>query len=202
MVPAQLRKLVQVRKEGDTLDLAFYRAGRKHTASATLAKAPAGLGALEDEQTWPGDLPGLSRPFRNLPIGEAIRSQIQAYRDSLGHLRIDQKKVQGEVRRSMEQARKAMEEAMRYSTNAASAAAAKALKELEHAGLLADSSASVTVRSTGERVQSIVKADESGTFVIVSNPKPRLTAHDKDGKLLKHIHIFLANFGLFRHIYG
>jgi hypothetical protein len=182
--PAQLRKLVQVRKEGDTIELTFYRAGKKQTASATLAKAPAGFGALEDEQTWMGDLPGLSRSFRNLPIGDAIRSQIQAYRDSLGHLKIDQKKVQVEVHRSMEQARKAMEEAMRYSTNAASAAAAKALKELQHAGLLADNSASVTVRSTGERVQSIVKADESGTFVIVSNPKPRLTAHDKDGKLL------------------
>jgi hypothetical protein len=30
----------------------------------------------------------------------------------------------------------------------------------------------------------MVKADESGTYVIVSNPKPRLTAHDKEGKLL------------------
>ena len=182
--PAQLRKLVQVRKEGDTAELTFYRGGKKQTASAALAKAPAGLGALEEGQSWMGDLPDLSRSFRNLPIGDAIRSQIQAYRDSLGHLKLDQKKVQVEVRRSMEQAQKAMEEAMRYSTNAASAAAAKALKELQHAGLLADNSASVTVRSTGERVQSVVKSDESGTFVIVSNPKPRLTAHDKDGKLL------------------
>ena len=51
-------------------------------------------------------------------------------------------------------------------------------------GFCLDNNASVTVRSTGQQVKSIVKADDSGTIVIVSNPKPRLTAHDKDGKLL------------------
>ena len=36
-----------------------------------------------------------------------------------------------------------------------------------------DNNASVTVRSTGQQVKSIVKADDSGTIVVVSNPKPR-----------------------------
>ena len=47
-----------------------------------------------------------------------------------------------------------------------------------------NNNASVTVRSTGQRVKSVVKADESGTIVLVCNPKPHLTAHDKDGKLV------------------
>ena len=42
----------------------------------------------------------------------------------------------------------------------------------------------MTVRSTGQRVKSVVKSDDSGTIVIVSNPKPHLTAHDKEGKLM------------------
>jgi hypothetical protein len=182
--PDQLRKLVQVRKEGDTVALVFYRAGKKQTVSATLGKTPAGFGALEDEQAWKGDLAELSRQFWNLPIGDAIRDSIKVYRDSLGHLEFDQKKVQEEVRHSMEQAKRACEDAIRHSTNAASSALAEAFKKLQRSGLMANNSASVTVRSTGERVKSIVKADESGTIVIVSNPNPRLTAHDKDGKLL------------------
>jgi len=47
-----------------------------------------------------------------------------------------------------------------------------------------DNDATVTVRSTGQSVKSFVKADDSGTLVLVCNPKPHLTAHDKDGKLL------------------
>jgi hypothetical protein len=109
---------------------------------------------------------------------------MQALRDSLGHLKNDQSKAAEEVRRGMEQARKAWKDAFRYSSNSAWAPAAKALKELQRSGVAVDNNASVTVRSTGQSVKSIVKADESGTFVLVSNPKPHLTAHDKDGKLL------------------
>jgi membrane-associated protease RseP (regulator of RpoE activity) len=184
VLPAQLRKLVQVRKQGDTVRLVFYRTGKKQTASATLAKTPAGFGLLEDGHAWTGDLTALPRQLRNLPIGDAVRNQVKLYRDSLGHLKIDQQKVQEEIRHSVEQARKAWEDAVHNSTNAVSAAAAKALKELMRSGLATDNSASVTVRSTGARVKSIVKTDDSGTIVIVSNPKPHLTAHDKDGKLL------------------
>jgi PDZ domain len=182
--PAQLRRLVQVRKEGDKVELGFYRAGKKQTVSATLAKAPPGYGLLEDGEALRGDLYALTHPFRTPPAAEAYHDLMKAYRDQLGNLKIDQGKVQEEVRRSLEQARRAMEIAMRYSTNVASEATAKALKELQRYGIMTDTGSSVTVRSSGDRVRSIVKADESGTYVIVSNPKPRLTAHDKDGKLL------------------
>ena len=182
--PAQLRKLVQVRKEGDKVELAFYRAGKKQTVSATLGKTPPGFGLLEDGEALKGDLAGLRREFRAWPLGDTWRDALNAYRDQMGHFKIDQGKVQEEVRRSLDQARKATEDALSYSTNAFSEATAKALRELQRLGVMADGGSSVTVRSSGEKVRSIVKADESGTIVIVSNPKPQLTAHDKDGKLL------------------
>ena len=47
-----------------------------------------------------------------------------------------------------------------------------------------DNKADVVVRSSGKHVKSLVKSDESGTIVLLSNPKLHLTAHDKDGKLL------------------
>ena len=40
VVPAQLRKLIQVHKQGDTVELVFYRAGKKQTVSATLGQGP------------------------------------------------------------------------------------------------------------------------------------------------------------------
>jgi hypothetical protein len=182
--PAQLRKLVQVRKEGDKVELTFYRAGKKQTISATLAKSPPGYGFLEDGDALRGDLNALWRPFRSPPMTETYQETMKAYRDQLGHLKIDQTKVQEEVRRSLEQAKKAMEEAFRYSTNVTADATSKALRELRRLGIAADTGSTVTVRSSGDKVRSMVKADESGTYVIVSNPKPRLTAHDKEGKLL------------------
>jgi len=33
-------------------------------------------------------------------------------------------------------------------------------------------------------VKSLVRSDESGTIVLLSNPNLHLTAHDKEGKLL------------------
>jgi PDZ domain len=182
--PAQLRKMVQVRKEGDKVELGYYRAGKQQTAKVILGKAPPGYGLLENGEALKGDLADLSRQFQAWPPGEAWRDALHAYRDQLGNFRIDQRKVQEEVRRSVEQARKAMEDAMRYSTNAASEATAKALRELRRLGAMPDTGSSVTVRSSGDRVRSIVKADESGTIVIVSNPKPHLTVHDKEGKLV------------------
>jgi hypothetical protein len=180
VVPAQLRKLVQARKAGDTIKLMFYRAGKKQIASATVGKAPAGISLLEDGNPWRGDL----RQFWNLPPSDTVRDWTKALRDSLGHLKFDQTKVQEEVRRSLEQARKAWQDTLRYSSNAAAAPAFKALRELYRSGIDVDHNASVTIRNTGQRVKSVVKADESGTIVLVCNPKPRLTAHDKDGKLL------------------
>ena len=180
VVPAQLRKLIRVHKQGDTVNLAFYRAGKKQTASATLGKVPKGFSFLEDGHPLDGEPGRFLLPFGSHTAGQ----QMKAFGDALGNVKIDTAKVQEEVRHSMEQARQALQEAWHATTNVAWAPAVKALKELSRAGIDVNNNASVTVRSTGQRVKSVVKADESGTIVLVSNPKPYLTAHDKDGKLL------------------
>jgi hypothetical protein len=182
--PTQLRKLVRVRKDGDKVELTLYRAGKKQTVTAALGKAPTGYGLLEDGDTLRGDLNAIWRPLRDLPMTQAYQEAMKTYKDQLGHLKIDQTKVQEEVRRSMDQAKRALEEAMRYSTNVTADATAKALRELRRLGIASDTGSTVTVRSSGDNIRSIVKTDESGTYVIVSNPKPQLTAHDKDGTLL------------------
>jgi membrane-associated protease RseP (regulator of RpoE activity) len=179
--PLQLRKLVQVRKEGDTVKLMFYRAGKKQTVSATLAKNVTGFG-LNDIPAGQGH-GGAFRQFGDLPTGEAFREQMKALREQMGNIKIDQKQVQEEIRRSMEEARKTYREAMRQATNANSALG-PILEDLARMGASVDNDASVTVRSTGRSAKSLVKADESGTIVMVRNPKLHLTAHDKDGKLL------------------
>jgi membrane-associated protease RseP (regulator of RpoE activity) len=184
--PAQLRKLVQARKEGDAVKLVFYRAGKRQTATATLAKTRAGFGLLEDEHAWHGDLSELGRQLQELPIGDAVRQQMKVLRKTLGNVKIDHQVVQEEVRRGMEEARKAIQEALQQVTNQETVLkpVQEALAELSRSGILVDNDATVTVRTTGQKAKSIVKTDDSGTLVIVANPKLHLTAHDKDGQLL------------------
>jgi hypothetical protein len=188
--PAQLRKLVQVRKEGDTVKLVFYRAGKQQTVSVTLGKTSArsgfGWGGGGHDNLVGYDLGELENYFNDLRSSDATEPGIKAFRESLETRKVDQKNVLEEVRRSLETARKAYGGALRQATNASSgySPAFKAFQQLAQAGALVDNDASVTVRSTGKSAKSVVKADDSGTIVIVGNPKLRLTAHDKDGHLL------------------
>jgi hypothetical protein len=179
--PQQLRKLVQVRKEGDTVKLMFYRAGKKQTVSATLAKTVTGFG-LNDMPGGQG-YGGTFRQFGDLPMGDAFREQMKALREQMGKVKIDQKQVQEEIRRSMEEVRKTYREAIRQATNANSVLG-PILEDLARMGASVDNDASVTVRSSGRSAKSLVKADDSGTIIMVRNPSLHLTAHDKDGKLL------------------
>lgn len=60
----------------------------------------------------------------------------------------------------------------------------KDLEALARGKVDVENDATVTVKKGNASVQTIVKSDEGGVIVIVANPKKRLTAHDKDGKLL------------------
>jgi hypothetical protein len=86
----------------------------------------------------------------------------------------------------MDQARRAYEQALRSYTNSSMNfdEAAKRFRLLSKSGVVLDNDAAVTVRTTGKSAKSLVKADDSGTIVIVANPDLRLTAHDQQGKLL------------------
>jgi hypothetical protein len=181
--PAQLRKLVRVRKQGDVVKLGFYRAGKRETASVTLGLTGVQPGPWDDEgRALKGNLKELHKQLQDLHIDEAVRDQMRVIRQSLGNIKIDQKEVQEDIRHGMEQARQAIQEALRNVTNADPVR--KVLENLAHSGVIIDDKADVIVRSSGKNVKSMVKSDDTGTIVLVSNPKLHLTAHDKEGKLL------------------
>jgi len=104
---------------------------------------------------------------------------------------MDKQKMNAEVQRSMEEARKSIQDALSQSAKASHAwhfatptpPAAPQPPELPEAVDVGED-ASVTVTKDGASVKSLVKSDDTGVLVIVANPKKRLTAHDQNGKLL------------------
>ena len=187
--PAQLRKLVRVHKEGDSVKCVFYRSGKKQTASITLGKTVEAPAPLEQDGDLPRHMHMLNRQLKDMHIDDKVRLQMDALRESLGNmkmdLQIDQKKLKDQIRHSMDQTRSAIEESLRNVTNtdAALSTVRKALEHLSGPGVIIGNKAAVTVRSSGKGVKSLVNTDDSGTIVLVNKPKLRLTAHDKDGNL-------------------
>jgi serine protease Do len=181
--PEQLRKLVQVRKPGDTVDLTYLREGEQKSVEITLAQGSGrSLPMLGETPFWSGEMEALHHALRDLPFRDAVRGQARALQEQLGNLRIDQKRIREEVQRSLEEARRAVEEALKHARESKDALGptAKALRDLERA----QEERSVTVTTHAKEVRSLVKSDEAGTIVLIRDPKLRLTAHDKQGKLI------------------
>ena len=185
VLPAQLRKLVRMRKPGDEVRLVFYRAGRKQEVTATLGQTKLS-GLLGEAGDWDRNLLELRQRWRELPIGEAIREQLKELRQSLGRSGFDGDKLGAEIKRSLEEARKALEKALREATNAGRSVGPVAgiLRDLARSGVHLDNQSVVTIKRSANSVATVVKTDESGTYVVIANPAKRLTAHDKEGKLL------------------
>jgi membrane-associated protease RseP (regulator of RpoE activity) len=186
--PAQLRKLVQVRQPGDVIKLAYYRAGKKETVSATLSQS-------SERTEWPDNIPGWKDAMQVYQrfqdewrdhYGESLREQMKNLQHSLGDLHIDREQVQKEIRGSLEAAGLAAEEVLRHATNQFKelGPTVKTLEELAKGWVGVSKDATVTVNTSGSSVRTMVKADDSGTYVIVANPRKHLTAHDSSGKLL------------------
>jgi hypothetical protein len=178
---------VQARKPGDKVKLVFYRGGKKHTESATLEKSPARLG-LFDEGNGPDDhLRQLHRDLMEIPHDAALHAS-RAVREVLRNLPGPHHplEVQAEIQRGMAQARKAIEEAMRqlHQDRESPHSQGARLKDLLKSGNSVDDNATVVVRSKGKSSRSIVKTDDEGTIVLVGPPNLRLTANDKEGKVL------------------
>jgi hypothetical protein len=185
VLPAQLQKLVQARKEGSKVTLKLLRGGKRESVTATLGKTKARSRAADGDNAFlwhAGNLEGMTI------VGgpEAAHAEhMVILKKALEDAKIDQKRVQVEVRRSVDEARRAMGEALRTTTNQDSLRQAKKeLEALAKAGVFVANDARVTVRSTDKATKSLVTTDDAGTIVLVANPKLRLTAHDKDGKLL------------------
>lgn len=184
--PAQLRKLVQSRKPGEKISLQYLREGEQHSAQLTLAKLE-GAAFLEGERPLANWL-NLGEGFGAV-WGEAFRDQMAILRDHLGDLKIDKEQVRREVNRSLQEAKRAVDEALRQAGNSKEAAewSRKLADELHRAGLQDHIRGSVTVTQTDtatSNLRTLVSSDDSGTIHLESTPELSLTARDKKGKLL------------------
>ncbi|MEO6035867.1 MAG: PDZ domain-containing protein, partial [Verrucomicrobiota bacterium] len=182
VLPAQLRKLVQMKKEGNAVKLLLHRGGKKQTVSIKLAKRNEDFG-MSFEAPFPEE--NRHRVEFLLPKGifsEELHNDIKAQMRSS----IDKKTVNVEVQRNIEEVRKAIQEALRRSEagNRTFGADTKGLEQLARGKVAIEKDASVTVRKGGPSVRTVVKSDDAGVFIIVANPKKHLTAHNNDGKLL------------------
>ena len=98
----------------------------------------------------------------------------------------DKGKVKLEVERSMEEARKALQDALGHKSHGGAVFGldAKDLEALAKGGVDIGENATIVVKKNGRLIRTIVQTDETGSYVIAAIPKKRLTARDKDGKVL------------------
>jgi hypothetical protein len=193
--PLQLQKLIQMHAEGDAVKLTFYRAGKKQTATVKLGKTTWDESAETEDKAWPGDLQNLQfqlsdlkslNGLNNLNSLNDLNGQWSGMGESLARVGLDKAKVNREVKRAMEQARKAIQDAVRHASTEQKSLASvdRELEALARGGLDVDRDATVTVRSKRNSSRTMVQTDEDGTYIIEAGAKTRLTARDKDGKLL------------------
>jgi membrane-associated protease RseP (regulator of RpoE activity) len=176
--PGQLRKLVRLQKEGDAIKLSLYRGGKKQSATATLGKAVERADANDT-------LTPMVQFQVNSRLAQALNSQANGARETLSHAGYS-KTVNADLERSMEEARKALHEALMRNSGLTWVIGQDAtnLEAFARAGVDVEKGATVTVKKNAKSAKSITKADETGTYVIIANPKKRLTVHDNEGKLL------------------
>jgi hypothetical protein len=180
--PVQLRKLVQMQQNGDTVKLALYRGGKKQTVSATLGKRTEDMGMMPAE-------PGMAEVLSDVTPGAQSSNWVVENRTvPMDYAGMNKQMVNAEVQRNMEEARKEIQEALRQSAHAGRMVQPVALVApvppvpsiVEDVG----NDATITVTKDGASVKTIVRSDDTGVLVIVASPKKHLTAHDEDGKLL------------------
>lgn len=165
--PVQLRKLVQMHKAGDSVKLEFYRGGKKQNVTATLDKTKAAPRHSMQEVMFDED-----HPLHLMHVQSLARNNSQ----------LDKEWLKLEVRQSVEDARKSLEEALKEAGQEKKHS--KMMEELARSGVVVDKQATVTLGSSGSAVKTMVRSDDVGTYVLVADPKLRLTVHDKQGKLL------------------
>jgi membrane-associated protease RseP (regulator of RpoE activity) len=179
--PHQLRKLVRLQKEGDAVKLEFYRGAKKQSATATLSKTTDRTDATDEMMR---ELP---YQLSDAKIASAMHEHLQNnLQESLSHAGYNRQSMNTDLQRSVEQARKALHEALTRNGNLTwvIGPGATNLDALTLEGLNVGKGTTLTVKKNANSAKSIAKADESGTYVIVTNPKKRLTVHDNAGKLV------------------
>lgn len=169
----QLRKLIQMHATGDDVKISFFHAGKKHSITARLTQTTL-ADMSPDGSVWPGDL-------------RKLQFQLQDSPDLAGP---GKGNLNSEIQLTMQQARTAIQNAMLKSQVATAGANRKleiinkTLGNLAAGGVSVGKDATVIVKNEGGTVRTMVKKDDTGSYVIVADPAKYLTAHGSDGKLL------------------
>jgi len=212
VLPMQLRKLVQMHSQGDTVKLTLFRGGKKQTVSTKLTQTSWREASAAERESMPGQLRDLQLELKGLgdatgELGSQLTDQLKDVAKSLAKAGLDRNEVNIEVKRSIEQAREALQDAFRQEKDATREGMEQARKALQDAlrqarpahharamggdledlateGMDIDKEATVIVKKERNSIKTMVKSDDDGSYVIVANPRKHLTAHGKNGKLL------------------
>jgi len=178
--PIQLRKLVQMHTEGDTIKLTFYRGGKKQTASVKLGKTIWEEAHVKEDSESPVELENLQGQLNGL------NGQLRGMSLSFARAGMDKAKMDLEFNRTMEQTRKAIRDAMRRASTDRKSLVDddRELSDLAHDGVDVDKDATIIVRNKRNSNRTMLQTDETGTYIIEAGAKTHLTARDKHGKLL------------------
>ena len=178
--PEQLRKLVQMHAEGDTIKLTFFRGGHKQTMAVKLAKRAATREFYREESKMPGGLPKMEFRLQDL------EGQLKGMNESLERAGFNKSNITITVQRTLDQTSKAIQDAMRQASVSLTSLTNVdlQLKALAGKGLDVDKHATFTVRTTENETRTVVKTDDEGTIILEAGDSKHLTARDKDGKTL------------------
>ena len=119
-------------------------------------------------------------------VANSMHEHINSLQETLSRAGYNRQSVNADLQRSIEQARKALHEALSRNGNLTwvIGPGVTNLDALTLEGLNVGKGTTLTVTKNANSAKSIAKADETGTYVIVSDPKKRLTVHDNVGKLI------------------
>jgi hypothetical protein len=183
--PLQLRKLVQMHAEGDTVSLTFYRSGKKQNISVKLGKT-SWAESSEPEDPFSPERQNFQFQFNNLDGLHWLTGPSSMVGQSLARVGLDKAKMNTEIKRTMEQTRKAIQDSVRHASSDQRSLAGldRELAALAREGVDMDKDTTVVISNKHNSNKTMVQTDDSGSYVIEANEKTHLTARDKDGKLL------------------
>src|SRR5262249_37474292 len=163
-----------------SIKLDFYRGGKKQSVTATLSKTTERTDASDDM------MHGFQFQLSDPKIANTMHEHMNNLQETLSRAGYNRQSVNADLQRSIEQARKPLHEALTRNGNLTwvIGPGATNLDALTLEGLNVGKGTTLTVKKNANSAKSIAKADETGTYVIVSNPKKRLTVHDNAGKLI------------------
>jgi hypothetical protein len=185
--PLQLRKLVQMHAQGDTVSLTFYRGGKKQNISVKLGTTSWAESSEPEDPFSPGGRQNFQIQLDNLD-GQLqwLNGASSKVGQSLARVGLDKARMNTEIKRAMEQTRKAIQDAVRNASSDQKSLAGldRELEALAREGVEVDKDTTVVISDKHNSNKTMVQTDDSGSYVIEAGDKTHLTARGKDGKML------------------